>query len=201
MVALKDSPGTCTWLDCKMRGFRTTTALQAAARYPKASPPTYKSPPVASNIYRANFPLYFVNSSSISQHYLKMTVPTQTTPVRIPFSNSLLFLPLTITQLDPNSSTPSHPPWRRDPNGVSHLGRDGVLRSLNADRTVVLDVRRLSPEEIKDIAGPADQATRDALEGVDGRDVVDEEVLWAVPEDQKGWAAREEGDGNEGEGK
>ncbi|THZ46690.1 hypothetical protein D6C90_04200 [Aureobasidium pullulans] len=112
-----------------------------------------------------------------------MTVPTQTTP------------------LDPNSSTSSHPPWRRDPNGVSHLGRDGVLRSLNADRTVVLDVRRLSPEEIKNFAGPADQATRDALEGVDGRDVVDEEVLWAVPEDQKGWAARGEGDGKEGEGK
>ncbi|THW60736.1 hypothetical protein D6D19_10064 [Aureobasidium pullulans] len=130
-----------------------------------------------------------------------MTVPTQTAPVRIPFPNSLLFLPLTITQLDPNSSTPSHPPWRRDPNGVSHLGRDGVLRSLNADRTAVLDVRRLSPEEIKDFAGPADQATRDGLEGVDGRDVVDEEVLWAVPEDQKGWAARGEGDGKEGEGK
>ncbi|THZ72824.1 hypothetical protein D6C84_09876, partial [Aureobasidium pullulans] len=75
-----------------------------------------------------------------------MTVPKQTTP------------------LDPNTSAPSYPPWRRDPNGVSHLGRDGVLRSLNADRTAVLDVRRLSPEEIKDFAGPADQATRDALE-------------------------------------
>ncbi|THV87178.1 hypothetical protein D6D26_10069 [Aureobasidium pullulans] len=128
-----------------------------------------------------------------------MTVPTQTTPVRtLPFPYH--FLPLTTTQLDPNSSTPSHPPWRRDPNGVSHLGRDGVLRSLNADRTVVLDVRRLSPEEIKDFAGPADQATRDTLEGVDGRDVVNEEVLWAVPEDQKGWAAGD-GDGKEAEGK
>ncbi|THY16017.1 hypothetical protein D6D00_09080 [Aureobasidium pullulans] len=130
-----------------------------------------------------------------------MTVPKQTTPVRTPFPNFLLLLPLTITQLDPNTSAPSYPPWCRDPNGVSHLGRDGVLRSLNADRTAVLDVRRLSPEEIKDFAGPADQATRDALEGVDGRDVVDEGLLWAVPEDQKGWAAVGDGEGKEGEGK
>lgn len=200
MVALKDSPGTCTWLNVKMRGF---AQLQAAARYPKASPPTYKPLAIPSDIYRASFHPYFVYLSSILEpqiNILNMTVPKQTTPVRTPFPTPYYLLPLTITQLDPNSSTPSHTPWRRDLNGVSHLGRDGVLRSLNADRTVVLDVRRLSPQEIKDIAGPADQATRDALEGVDGRDVVDERVLWAVPEDQKGWAAGD-GDGKEGEGK
>jgi hypothetical protein len=73
------------------------------------------------------------------------------------------------------------PPMRIDPDGVVNLGRDGVLRSLNADHTVVLDYRRLSPEEIKDFAAPADQATRDALTGVDGRDVIDVEQLWTSP--------------------
>jgi hypothetical protein len=73
-------------------------------------------------------------------------------------------------------------PVRRDPNGVMHLGVDGVLRSLNADRTIVLDYRRLSPEEIKDLASPFDRATQESLVGVDGRDVDDVEQLWAVPE-------------------
>jgi hypothetical protein len=63
-----------------------------------------------------------------------------------------------------------------------HLGVDGVLRSLNADRTVVLDYRRLSPEEIKELASPFDQATQESLAGVDGRNVDDVEKLWAVPE-------------------
>jgi len=71
---------------------------------------------------------------------------------------------------------------RIDPDGVVNLGRDGVLRSLNADLTVVLDYRRLSPEELRDFASPADQATRDALTGIDGRDVTDVEQLWAVPD-------------------
>ena len=71
---------------------------------------------------------------------------------------------------------------RRDPNGVTHLGADGVARSLNADRTVVLDYRRLSPEEIKDLASGADQATQDRLAGIDGRDVTNVEQLLAVPE-------------------
>lgn len=70
---------------------------------------------------------------------------------------------------------------RRDSNGVFNIGRDGVLRSLNADHTVVLDYRRLSPEEIEELIAPADQATKDALVGVDGRDITDEAQLWAVP--------------------
>ncbi|KAH0371935.1 hypothetical protein KCU65_g1600, partial [Aureobasidium melanogenum] len=82
---------------------------------------------------------------------------------------------------DGKNHTTEKRPWRRDPEGVSHLGRDGVLRSLNADRTAVLDVRRLSPAEIKEFAGPFGQATVDALVGVDGRDVTDEAQLWAVP--------------------
>lgn len=82
---------------------------------------------------------------------------------------------------DISDDNPSRRPWRCDPDGVDNIGRDGVLRSLNADRTVVLDVRRLSPEEIKEIIAPADQATKDALIGVDGRDVTDEAQLWAVP--------------------
>ena len=70
---------------------------------------------------------------------------------------------------------------RLDPNGVVHLGPDGVLRSLDATRTTVLDYRRLSSAEIKDLASGADQSTQDALIGVDGRDITDVEQLWAVP--------------------
>ncbi|KAH0282038.1 hypothetical protein M436DRAFT_85294 [Aureobasidium namibiae CBS 147.97] len=80
------------------------------------------------------------------------------------------------------ASSNAHPPMRIDPDGVVHLGRDGVLRSLNADHTVVLDYRRLSPEEIRDFASPADQATQNALIGVDGRNVNDVKQLWAVPD-------------------
>lgn len=56
-----------------------------------------------------------------------------------------------------------------------------MLRSLNADRTAVLDVRRLSPEEIIGSAEPFGHATMDALAGVDDRNVTDEAQLWAVP--------------------
>lgn len=31
MVALKDLPGTCTWLNVKMRGFRTATSLAGSS--------------------------------------------------------------------------------------------------------------------------------------------------------------------------
>lgn len=74
---------------------------------------------------------------------------------------------------------------RLDPNGVVHLGADGVLRSLNADRTAVLDYRRLSPEEVKEFAAPFDKATRDTFVGVNGLDVTDVEQLWAVPATKK----------------
>ncbi|KAH0316302.1 hypothetical protein KCU71_g5873, partial [Aureobasidium melanogenum] len=85
------------------------------------------------------------------------------------------------SNLDINNTTAGRRHMRRDPNGVFNIGRDGVLRSLNADHTVVLDYRRLSPEEIEELIAPADQATKDALVGVDGRDVTDEAQLWAVP--------------------
>ncbi|KAG9585748.1 hypothetical protein KCU77_g7524, partial [Aureobasidium melanogenum] len=82
---------------------------------------------------------------------------------------------------DINDTTTGWRSMRRDPNGVFNIGRDGVLRSLNADHTVVLDYHRLSPEEVQEFIAPADQATKDALVGVDGRDVTDEAQLWAVP--------------------
>ncbi|KAH0193633.1 hypothetical protein KCU99_g893, partial [Aureobasidium melanogenum] len=82
---------------------------------------------------------------------------------------------------DINNTTAGWRHMRRDSNGVFNIGRDGVLRSLNADHTVVLDYRRLSPEEIEELIAPADQATKDALVGVDGRDITDEAQLWAVP--------------------
>ncbi|KAH0355956.1 hypothetical protein KCU83_g1448, partial [Aureobasidium melanogenum] len=85
------------------------------------------------------------------------------------------------SKVDIEDTTAEKRPWRRNPEGVSHLGRDGVLRSLNADRTAVLDVRRLSPEEIIEFARPLGQATMDASVGVDGRDITDEAQLWAVP--------------------
>lgn len=82
---------------------------------------------------------------------------------------------------DTNNTTAGWRHMRRDPNRVDNIGRDELLRSLNADHTVVLDYRRLSPEEIKEFIAPIDQATKDALLGVDGRDVTDEAQLWAVP--------------------
>ncbi|KAG9749392.1 hypothetical protein KCU73_g6841, partial [Aureobasidium melanogenum] len=82
---------------------------------------------------------------------------------------------------DINNTTAGRRPMRADPNGVFNIGRDGVLRSLNADYTVVLDYHCLSPEEIEDLIAPADQATKDVLVGVDGRDVTDGAQLWAVP--------------------
>ncbi|KAI5258031.1 hypothetical protein E4T42_00657 [Aureobasidium subglaciale] len=98
-----------------------------------------------------------------------------------PLSQQIQHLPT--SQLKTKANT--HEPWRRDPNGTSNLGADGVLRSLNANRTLVLDYRRLTPEEVKEYATPFGQEALDALVGVDGRDVVDEAVLWAVPEGQK----------------
>ncbi|KAG9520416.1 hypothetical protein KCV07_g4297, partial [Aureobasidium melanogenum] len=85
------------------------------------------------------------------------------------------------SKVDIEDTTAIKRPWRRDHNGVSHLGRGGVLRSLNANRTAVLDFRRLSPEEITEFAKPLSQATMNALVGVNGRDVTDEAQLWANP--------------------
>ncbi|KAI4723230.1 hypothetical protein E4T48_00507 [Aureobasidium sp. EXF-10727] len=84
-----------------------------------------------------------------------------------------------------NADAIARGPWRSDPNGVSHLGPDGVLRSLNAHHTAVLDFRRLSPEELEEFAAPMGQATLDALDGVDGRNVIDETQLWTIPEKEK----------------
>ncbi|CAD0114916.1 unnamed protein product [Aureobasidium uvarum] len=81
-----------------------------------------------------------------------------------------------------NADAAARGPWRSDPDGISHLGPDGVLRSLNADHTAVLDFRRCSPEELTELAAPLGQVTQDRLVGVDGRDVTDEAQLWAVPE-------------------
>jgi len=70
---------------------------------------------------------------------------------------------------------------RTDPLGITHLGADGVARWLNANRTSVLKYKRLSPEQITDLASGFSQTTRDAFVGVDGRNVTDQAQLWALP--------------------
>jgi hypothetical protein len=69
-----------------------------------------------------------------------------------------------------------------DPNGHSafHLGRDGVLRSIDANNTV-LDYRQLNPSQIEEFLGWLDAApfnnVTERLVGVDGRNVLDLEQL------------------------
>ena len=68
-----------------------------------------------------------------------------------------------------------------DPEGVSHFGADGVLRSLSGDRSTVLDYVRLSPAQISHLVKtPEDRA---AMNGVDGRLVIIETELFTVPRD------------------
>ena len=68
---------------------------------------------------------------------------------------------------------------RKDDYGLVHLGIDGVLRSLNADHTAVIDYLRLSPAQLAQILAASGHA--DAAAGVDGRDVTSEAQLMAVP--------------------
>lgn len=67
--------------------------------------------------------------------------------------------------------------------GVVHLARDGVLRTLNAERSEVLDYIQLTPRQIADFTSGRPLYIRDALAGIDGRDVTSVEELVAVPAD------------------
>jgi hypothetical protein len=66
--------------------------------------------------------------------------------------------------------------------GISWLGKDGVLRSLDADRNVV-DAVPLRPELIEaffETMPPEAQQGYDLLKGIDGRDVPKEK--WFDPD-------------------
>ncbi|GFG13787.1 hypothetical protein IFM5058_06623 [Aspergillus udagawae] len=70
---------------------------------------------------------------------------------------------------------------KRDPSGkgFTHLGKDGVLRTISGDYEVV-DARGLDPEQIKNILDvmPFDQAQKEDFYGVDGTKVTSQEALF-----------------------
>ncbi|KAK5130447.1 hypothetical protein LTR08_002011 [Meristemomyces frigidus] len=73
---------------------------------------------------------------------------------------------------------------KRDPSGkgIGGLGRDGVWRNFDSNRQVV-DARGLSPAQIKQWLDrtPFEQAVEDAMRGVDGRTVPEEEMFHPDP--------------------
>jgi hypothetical protein len=68
-----------------------------------------------------------------------------------------------------------------DPEGYHFfsLGDDGVLRVYHSTTYEIIDALRLSPGQIKDWLdrGPFDQAKEDKFRGVDGRSVLDKDML------------------------
>ncbi|PGH04885.1 hypothetical protein AJ80_08434 [Polytolypa hystricis UAMH7299] len=74
---------------------------------------------------------------------------------------------------------------RKDPEGILHLGGDGVLRSWSGDYHTVIDYIRLRPKEIKHFySGFArnhpeefEKDTEESLAGIDGRTVTDAQVF------------------------
>ena len=71
---------------------------------------------------------------------------------------------------------------RQDAHGIVTLTADGVLRSLNADHTAVIDYLRLSPAQLVKLLAGSDQQILENAAAVDGRDVMSETQLLAVPE-------------------
>ncbi|KAB8211967.1 hypothetical protein BDV34DRAFT_184497 [Aspergillus parasiticus] len=63
---------------------------------------------------------------------------------------------------------------KRDPSGggIVHLGKDGVVRTISGSYEVV-DARRLTPEQIKDILDvmPPTVVRKEDFHGVDGTNV------------------------------
>ncbi|KAK6446268.1 hypothetical protein ACSS6W_005793 [Trichoderma asperelloides] len=70
---------------------------------------------------------------------------------------------------------------QRDPNGgFTHLGRDGVLRTLSAEYQVI-DARALNPEQIKQALDFLPTFTDKGFDDVDGTKVPEEQ--WYNPAD------------------
>ena len=68
------------------------------------------------------------------------------------------------------------------PDGFFHLARDGVLRSYDGN-SCVIDYRRLDPKQVMAYLKTASAEVQDQIrweewEGVDGRAVHDEKLLW-----------------------
>ncbi|GFF35775.1 hypothetical protein IFM61606_06483 [Aspergillus udagawae] len=70
---------------------------------------------------------------------------------------------------------------KRDPSGrgITHLGKDGVLRTLSADYEV-LDARGLNPEQIKNALAclPPGPIKKEDFRDVDGTKVTSREELF-----------------------
>ncbi|KAH6875032.1 hypothetical protein BKA58DRAFT_437030 [Alternaria rosae] len=66
--------------------------------------------------------------------------------------------------------------------GMLDLGRDGVLRSLNPAHDRVLNYVQLSEAQITELLAKLGK-TPVVMAGVDGRTVMSDAQLWAVPED------------------
>ncbi|KAL6901161.1 hypothetical protein GGI43DRAFT_404168 [Trichoderma evansii] len=71
---------------------------------------------------------------------------------------------------------------RRDPNGgMTHLGRDGVLRTLSVEYQVV-DAKALNPEQIKRLLDVLPSfMDQEGFDGVDGTKLAKEQ--WYNPAD------------------
>ncbi|KAF7128326.1 hypothetical protein CNMCM5793_002868 [Aspergillus hiratsukae] len=70
---------------------------------------------------------------------------------------------------------------KRDPSrkGFTHLGKDGVLRTLSGNYEV-LDARGLTPEQIQNILDrfPPERIQKEDFRGVDGTKVTSQEGLF-----------------------
>lgn len=70
---------------------------------------------------------------------------------------------------------------RRDPNGCTHLGKDGVLRTLSAEYQVV-DARALNPAQIKQVLDALPSfMDKEGFDGADGTKLPEEQ--WYNPAD------------------
>ncbi|XP_014554971.1 hypothetical protein COCVIDRAFT_28017 [Bipolaris victoriae FI3] len=68
-------------------------------------------------------------------------------------------------------------------NGVQVLGYDGVLRSLNLERTKVIDYIQLDKDQVAEyVKTRLDESVREHFTGVDGTTVISKEQLLAVPD-------------------
>jgi hypothetical protein len=66
---------------------------------------------------------------------------------------------------------------------MTMLGRDGVLRRLNAAHDTVVDYVQLSPRHLSDYTAEYPPEAREMWADIDDRAVTSEAQLWAVPDD------------------
>ncbi|KAH9206189.1 hypothetical protein DL95DRAFT_469829 [Leptodontidium sp. 2 PMI_412] len=86
-----------------------------------------------------------------------------------------------------NLSPESNEHAEKDPMGVFMMSPDGIMRSFGPPpKRIVVDAIGLSPAQIEQTMDmqPWHQETEDKFRGVDGRKVVDHEVLFNPPDEQ-----------------